>query len=200
MLGLDFVKGVNKPPCIIHDAVKLRMAEPPDYPAWFRLREESRAHLTRWEPDWSEKDASYEAFKLRLRSQEREVRLGAALPLLLFREADNTLLGAVNLSEIRHQALCSATLGYWIGATYLRRGYAFSGVSAVLGYAFDTLGLNRIEAACQPGNQASRNLLAKAGFREEGLARELLFINGAWRDHLRLAITARDGRRIAIQP
>ncbi len=200
MLGLDFVKGANKSPCIIHGEVRLRAAELQDYPAWFRVREESRAHLTRWEPDWSEKDASFDAFKLRLRGQEREAKLGAALPLLLFREADDALLGAVNLSDIRYQAVCSATLGYWIGAPYLRCGYAFAGVTAVVGYAFDTLGLNRVEAACQPGNQASRNLLAKAGFHEEGLAKEFLFINGAWRDHLRLAITAREGRRIAIQP
>jgi ribosomal-protein-alanine N-acetyltransferase len=67
-------------------------------------------------------------------------------------------------------------------------------VEAALDYAFGELGLNRIEAACQPGNAASRALLAKASFREEGLAREYLFINGGWRDHVLCARLAKDRR------
>jgi ribosomal-protein-alanine N-acetyltransferase len=53
-----------------------------------------------------------------------------------------------------------------------------------VGFAFDELRLHRVEAACQPENAASRAVLRKNGFHEEGLARAYLRINGAWRDHV----------------
>ncbi|MEP6831540.1 MAG: GNAT family protein, partial [Rhizomicrobium sp.] len=79
-------------------------------------------------------------------------------------------------------------LGYWIGARFARQGYMSDAVHVLIPFVFATLGLHRIEAACLPENQASRSLLAKAGFREEGLARKYLLINGEWRDHIQFAL------------
>ena len=101
------------------------------------------------------------------------------------------LVGGVTLSNIKYNAACSAEIGYWIGAPFLRRGFAIAAVFAIVAHAFTKLGLNRVEAACQPGNEPSRELLEKAGFHEEGYARDYLFINGDWRDHCLYAITAR---------
>ena len=53
-------------------------------------------------------------------------------------------------------------------------------------------GLHRLEAACLPTNTPSRSLLAKAGFQQEGYAREYLCINGLWQDHLLFARLAGD--------
>ena len=64
----------------------------------------------------------------------------------------------------------------------------------VLSFAFETLGLNRVEAACLPHNAASRRLLIKLGFREEGLARRYLCIDGRWQDHVTHAILRGDPR------
>jgi ribosomal-protein-alanine N-acetyltransferase len=61
-------------------------------------------------------------------------------------------------------------------------------LAAVLEFAFSRLGLHRVEAACLPANEASRRLLLKSGFREEGYAREYLRINGRWQDHQLFAI------------
>ena len=55
---------------------------------------------------------------------------------------------------------------------------------AVARFGFGRLGLNRLEAACVPENEASRRLLERAGFAHEGLARGYLKIDGRWRDHL----------------
>jgi ribosomal-protein-alanine N-acetyltransferase len=57
-------------------------------------------------------------------------------------------------------------------------------VSAVIPFAFGTLKLHRIEAACIPANVASVRLLEKTGFNREGFARQYLCIDGAWQDHL----------------
>ena len=59
-------------------------------------------------------------------------------------------------------------------------------------FAFRTLGLHRVEAACLPSNAASRGLLAKTGFREEGYARKYLCIDGKWQDHILFGILAHE--------
>ena len=61
-------------------------------------------------------------------------------------------------------------------------------LNAVVRYAFEDLELHRVEAACQPDNMASRRVLEKAGFRQEGVAQSYLKINGAWRDHVLTAL------------
>jgi ribosomal-protein-alanine N-acetyltransferase len=192
MFSLDFAKQSQAAPVLEIGALKLRAPQLADYPAWAALRQESRAHLTRWEPDWLDKDVSIEAYRARIRLQERLHRGGAALSLFTCLASSGDLVGGVTLSDIRYHASHSATIGYWIGERYLRRGYGLQSISAVVAYAFETMRLNRVEAACQPGNSASSALLEKAGFREEGYACDFLFINGAWRDHLLFAITARD--------
>jgi ribosomal-protein-alanine N-acetyltransferase len=60
-------------------------------------------------------------------------------------------------------------------------------VNAIVPFAFGTLKLHRVEAACIPANLASVRLLEKAGFTREGFARQYLCINGKWQDHLLFA-------------
>jgi ribosomal-protein-alanine N-acetyltransferase len=102
------------------------------------------------------------------------------------------MLGGVTLSNLRRGVAQSASLGYWIGENYKRQGYMTESIAAALNLAFVRLGLHRIEAACLPDNQASRALLLKCGFEEEGHAREYLRINGRWQDHLLFAILRRN--------
>lgn len=191
-IGLDFVRPPARAPILCSGAITLRAAQLTDFSAWVRLREKSRVHLTRWEPDWLEKDVSIDAYRIRLRMQERLHRAGAALSLIAFLKSSGEMIGGVTLSDIRLHASHSATIGYWIGDGHLRKGYGLECVRLMLEHSFREKRLNRVEAACQPGNAASRALLTKAGFREEGFARDYLFINGSWRDHLLFAATARD--------
>ncbi|HNR78486.1 MAG TPA: GNAT family protein [Parvularculaceae bacterium] len=192
MLNLDFAKSSLRAPALERGAVRLRAPQLSDYEAWRALREESRAHLTRWEPDWTKKDVEIEAFRTRLRLQEKLFRAAVALSFFVCLKDGGRLVGGVTLSDIRRQAAQSAVIGYWIGAPFLRRGHGGDAVAAVVDYAIRDGGLNRIEAACQPGNSASLGLLQKLGFKEEGFARDYLHINGAWRDHLLFSLIARD--------
>ncbi|TIM75611.1 MAG: GNAT family N-acetyltransferase, partial [Mesorhizobium sp.] len=66
---------------------------------------------------------------------------------------------------------------------YSGRGLMTDAVKVVTRFAFDTLRLHRIEAACIPDNARSIRVLEKAGFRREGLLRSYLRINGIWQDH-----------------
>jgi ribosomal-protein-alanine N-acetyltransferase len=67
-------------------------------------------------------------------------------------------------------------------------------VRASLPFAFVTLGLHRLEAACLPHNHASARVLHKAGFKREGTARRYLKINGSWQDHDLFALLQDDAR------
>jgi ribosomal-protein-alanine N-acetyltransferase len=71
-----------------------------------------------------------------------------------------------------------------MGAAYAGKGHMTAAVAAVLPFAFGTLRLHRVEAACIPANIASIRLLEKTGFRREGFARQYLCIDGIWQDHL----------------
>lgn len=192
MISLDFARSPPRPPVLENNLLRLRTPQLTDFEEWASLRHESRPHLTRWEPDWLDKDVSIDAYRERVRLYDRLQRSGAALSLFAFLKPGGELIGGVSLSDIRYHAAHSATLGYWIGQSRLRQGFGLACVGMMLAHAFSEKRLNRVEAACQPGNLASIALLAKAGFRQEGLARDYLFINGGWRDHILFALTARD--------
>jgi ribosomal-protein-alanine N-acetyltransferase len=106
----------------------------------------------------------------------------------VLRESDDALLGGCTLSNVRRGVTQCCTLGYWIGSKFANQGYMTRAVKALIPFVFRTLGLHRIEAACLIGNDASRKLLMRTGFHQEGLARRYLLINGEWADHLLFAL------------
>ncbi len=174
------------------DGVTLRRPHIHDYEDWARLRARSRAFLTPWEPSWASDELTRAGYRRRLRRYASDHRAGFGAPFHVFRNEDGALVGGCNLNNIRRGVLQAASLGYWVGEPYRRRGYTRAAVRAALIYAFDDLHLHRVEAACVPTNDASRSLLESVGFRREGVARAFLRINGAWRDHVLYAMVAGD--------
>lgn len=179
-------------PVLVCDPLLLRPPDLRDFEGWAALRNSSRAHLTKWEDDWTAKDVTPSAFRRRLRLWERQRRMAASLSLFAYRLDDDALVGGVTLSNIRFGASRSGVIGYWIGERFLRRGYGRIIVDETVRHAFAAIGLNRVEAACQPDNKSSSRLLAGLGFEREGRARGYLRINGVWRDHDIYAVTAGD--------
>ncbi len=110
------------------------------------------------------------------------------------RNRNGELVGGITLSNIRYGANMTASVGYWMGIDYARRGYMREALSLILEYGFGKMGLNRIEASCMPDNRPSTRLLLRGGFRIEGEGRSYLYIDGVWEDHLLFAILARDAR------
>lgn len=173
--------------------VWLRPPHMADYGPWAELRALSRDHLTPWEPQWTRDELTRSAYRRRLRHYQREHREDLGYALFIFRNGDDELLGGVTLSNVRRGVSQSASLGYWLGAPYVRCGYMTDAVGAVLGYGFSDLRLHRVEAACLPTNRASVGVLERNGFIGEGLARCYLKIEGAWQDHLLFARLIDDG-------
>lgn len=164
--------------------VFLRPIRGKDWRQWSRLRAASRDFLEPWEPTWASDALTRGAYRRQMKAHLHDARQGAGYALHLFRHEDQALLGSIRISNIRRGVAQMATVGYWIGQTFAQQGYMTEGLRLALQFCFADLGLHRVEAACIPDNEASRRLLLKCGFQQEGMARDYLRINGEWRDHL----------------
>ena len=195
MAFLRSISTINASPTIRSEHVMLRAPVLADHGQWAKLREESRAFLAPWEPIWPADDLTKVSFRRRIRRYQREIRNGTGYPFFVFSPDGDTLLGGLTLAQVQRGVTQSAVLGYWMGAHYAGKGLMTEAVRAVVAYAFDTLHLNRIEAACLPHNVASTRLLEKVGFQREGYARKYLCIDGRWQDHVLYGLIRDDPRR-----
>lgn len=178
-------RSVGEPELVVKgQTVLLRPPQMSDHEEWAALREESRDFLTPWEPVWPSDDLTRAAFRRRLKRYDEDQRTDQAYAFLIFRTGDNALLGGITLANLRRGVAQAGSIGYWVGARFARQGVMTAAMRALVPFAFDSLRLHRLEAACIPTNAASIALLEKAGFRREGYAREYLCINGVWADHL----------------
>src|SRR5687768_18035876 len=102
--------------------VFLRHPSMGDYAAWAELRALSRQHLTPWEPQWARDELTRSSFRRRLRAAQREARDDLGYSYLIFAETPQRLVGGLNVSNVRRGIAQTASIGYWIGATYTGRG------------------------------------------------------------------------------
>jgi ribosomal-protein-alanine N-acetyltransferase len=171
-------------PSVAGEGVLLRIPQAPDYADWTALREGSRDFLTPWEPTRPADDLSRSAFRRRIRRYSEDLRTDQGYAFLIIRSSDNALMGGLTLANIRRGVAQAGSIGYWMGRPFVRQGYMTAAVRAIIPFAFTSLRLHRLEAACIPTNAGSIRLLEKTGFVREGYAREYLCINGIWQDHL----------------
>ena len=194
MLLPVFARSFGRVVRLVRGRVYLQPPRQRDWKQWSQLRHASRQFLVPWEPTWAYDSLTRSAFRRRVRVYAQEWRHGTGYSFFVFRRSDDRLLGGVTLSNVRRGVAQNGSLGYWIGETFARQGLMTEALAGVLDFAFDDLGLHRIEAACLPSNEASRAVLLKLGFAQEGFAREFLRINGAWQDHVLFAILRNDPR------
>src|SRR3954466_9469209 len=159
------------------EGIVLRPPRAADYAEWRELRAVSRAFLQPWEPTWPADDLGRGAFRRRLTAYARDREAGAAYPFFVFREEDGALTGGITLSNVRRGVAQMGSVGYWCGKPYARTGHTLAAGRGLCEFAFRTLALQGLEAACIPENAPSRKLLVKAGFTGEGFARAYLKIN-----------------------
>jgi len=186
--------GLRRKVRIETERMTLRPPTHGDFRDWAALRAQSAGFLTPWEPTWAPDHLTRKAFTNRVYWAQRALGSGSAIPLFLVRRADEVLLGAITLDNIRRGPSQSGTLGYWIGQPFARQGYMREAIEAVVHHAFVMRDLSRIEAACLPENAASRGVLEKCGFKYEGVAQAYLQINNRWRNHVLYANLRGDRR------
>lgn len=181
------------------ERVILRSPHSRHYREWARLRRESRSFLQPWEPLWSGDELEKSSWHRRVRRSNREWWSGSGYHFLIFDRDQNRLVGGITLGNVRRGVAQTGQIGYWMGQKYSGQGLMHAAVCTLLPFAFQTLALNRVEAACIPSNERSIRVLEKAGFTREGLARSYLRINGIWQDHLLYALVASDSQPSAAK-
>ncbi|MGB6162206.1 MAG: GNAT family protein [Pseudonocardiaceae bacterium] len=170
--------------------VALRPVRLRDACAWSRLRLRDEDYLRAWEPDaegsWAERSTTM-AWPVMCGGLRATARRGHALPFAI--TLDGQFAGQLTLGNVVRGSLRSAWVGYWVESGVAGGGVATGAVALAVDHAFGPVRLHRIEATVRPENAASLRVLAKLGFRDEGLLRRYLEVDGAWRDHQLLAMT-----------
>jgi [ribosomal protein S5]-alanine N-acetyltransferase len=160
----------------------VRPVTPEDAGDLIRANQESVAYHAPWVQSFTDQ-AGFDAWFA-------QTLTGAKVALIARDAASGGVVGLVNLNQIVRFAFQSAYLGYFGMAAFAGSGLMTEAVRQAIGYAFDEVGLHRLEANIQPDNVRSIALVRRLGFRLEGLSPRYLLIGGAWRDHERWAILA----------
>ena len=143
------------------------------------------AHFAPWEPPRRPDYLTIPATEARLASEGLAFGTGHMWRYWLTRiEAPDHIIGQCQVSQIARGASQSAWLGYSLDEAAQGQGYMQEAMATLLDELFSPrVWLHRIQAAVRPDNGPSLRVMARMGFAEEGLCRDYLFINGAWRDH-----------------
>ncbi|WP_437876954.1 GNAT family N-acetyltransferase [Sorangium sp. So ce513] len=182
---------MKSPVCI--ETPRLRLLIPPPELAGRCLAyfERNRDHLARWDPPRPEGFYTEAFWRERLLRDHDDFAADRALRLALqWRDApEGEVIGVCNFNQFVRGAFQAATLGYSLDQRAVGSGVMFEALQAAIAYMFDTLGFHRVMANYLPYNERSGRLLRRLGFVVEGYARDYLYIDGAWRDHVLTALT-----------
>jgi [ribosomal protein S5]-alanine N-acetyltransferase len=173
--------------------VTLRTLRESDYEPWHEIRVRCRDWLVRWEPRPAGAPPAAEdraSFAARCALRERERQIGSGYGFGIF--VGDRLVGELTLSSIQRGPFQSASIGYWIDEAWAGRGLVPEAVVVALRFAFEMLGLHRVEISIIPRNEASRRVVEKLDLRLEGIAERFLEIDGEWEDHVRYAMTSEE--------
>lgn len=174
--------------------VTLRPLVSSDFEQWRDVRHRNVEWLTKWEPrppeGFPNDSVDRAAFSARCGAREREWQLGTGYGFGIFVAGD--FAGEMNLSGVQRGPFQNAYVGYWIDQARAGNGYVPEALVVAARFAFEELGLHRLQVAIIPRNHNSRRVAEKLGLRDEGIAKRYLSINGAWEDHVRYAITTEE--------
>jgi ribosomal-protein-alanine N-acetyltransferase len=169
----------------------VRLARPGMQGAMARfLAENFEGHLDRWSPPAASAFFTEGFWRDRLAIAVEEFHAGRAVRFVLQDPGPESgaVIGTCNYTNIVRGPFLACHLGYQIARSHEGRGLMAEALRATNAFAFRELRLHRIQANYRPENERSGRLLERLGFVREGLARDYLFIDGAWRDHVLTAL------------
>lgn len=176
-------------PILTTPRVALRLAAPEEAPAIVRYFRDNREHLAPSRPFMDAAFFTEDFWRTQAHAARAEFRADRSLRLFVWEHGDTgRAIGNVNFTQIVRGAAHYCVLGYGIAADREGQGLMREALEAGIGYVFGELNLHRIGANYIPSNHRSGSLLRRLGFRVEGYARDYLFLNGAWQDHVLTAL------------
>ncbi|WP_300376663.1 GNAT family protein [Henriciella sp.] len=172
----------------MYDLVPLHAADPREVA---RFLANNRERFRPYSPTRSDHYFTREHWRAACRLARTEWRDDKAYRFCieLKREA---VIGKIDLDRVARGPFQAATLGYMLDRLHEGRSVMRRALADVLRLAFEEFDLHRVEAAIMPDNTRSRALAERLGFREIGLSRAYLKLDGHWRDHVLYEISAGD--------
>lgn len=165
----------------------LRALKQSDAAALFQIHSDPEFMQYWSSPPWQTIDQAH----AKIAADQLALAAGEHLRLGIVLKQTEELIGTVSLFHFDTQSK-RAELGYGIASTHWRKGYMHEAVKAVITYAFNQLGLRRLEADVDPRNLASMRSLEKLGFLQEGLLRERWIVAGVVSDTALFGLLASD--------
>jgi ribosomal-protein-serine acetyltransferase len=144
----------------------------------FALTEENRDYLREWLP-WVEVTNSAEDTRRFIKGALDQFAANEGFSAGLYYRGE--LAGAIGYHKI-DWANRKAEIGYWISARYQGKGIVTRAARALVDYTFDELRLNRVEIRAAAGNQKSRAIAERLGFRQEGVLRGAMLLHDRYVD------------------
>jgi ribosomal-protein-alanine N-acetyltransferase len=178
------------PVTLTEGPVQLRPLRYREARAWMNLRADNRQWLAPWEATSPTMNLGRQSFRALVRSHAKQARAGTHLSLAVV--CRDQLVGHICLGPVFWGSMRSAGIGYWVSSKVAGQGITPTAVALLTDHALLSSGLHRVEINIRPENVASLRVVEKLGFRDEGLRRRFLHIDGAWRDHRTFALTIED--------
>jgi ribosomal-protein-alanine N-acetyltransferase len=177
-------------PLLRTERLEVRIATEEDVPGLLAFFKENREHMAPWEPPRPDDFLTEDFWRVQVGRHRRAFENGAAVMLFMFLRGDpHHIVGQISLTSIVRGPADMCVIGYAVAESAQGKGYMNEGLQAAIDYAFTDLNLHRIMANFMPHNVRSNAVLRRLGFQVEGYARDYLFVDGAWRDHVLTALT-----------
>lgn len=157
----------------------LRLLEPRDAEPLYALIESCSPYLQEWIP-WVKSQYSLEATSAFIRGASRQFAMSDGLQAGIW--VDRMIAGVIGFNNVNWMNR-STSIGYWLGETFQGSGIMTKACRAFVHFAFDQMGMNRIEIECAVDNVRSRAIPEKLGFALEGRKRQCEWLNDRYADH-----------------
>ena len=174
-------------PVLAGPRVRLRALRADDADALFALHSDPRVMRYWSHAPWTDREQAV----ARLDQLERDRESSEFYQWAIAVDGDDRLVGTVSLFAL-NRAQKRAEVGYALASSVWGRGYATEALKLAVDFAFEALGVARLEADIDPRNDASCRLVERIGFVREGLLRERWHVAGEATDSAIYGLLARD--------
>jgi [ribosomal protein S5]-alanine N-acetyltransferase len=180
----------NAVPHIFTERTIVRLGERSDRDSVLAFYTNNKDRLSPLSPTWPEGFFTKPFWDRQLDRNLEEFYADFSARMFVFlRTQPHDCIGNISLSGILRNAAQFCYLGYGIDSNWEGKGLMRESVAAVVRYAFQDLNLHRVMANYLPHNTRSGKLLESLGFTIEGQAKNYLYLDGSWRDHVLTSIT-----------
>lgn len=174
---------------MMNDGILVKLASVADAQALCAYRCRNCEYLAVFEPVRTDDYYTHDGVLHHLQNLEQSMVQGKSVNYVIMDGTNDKVIGVINFSHIMPMPFSACYLGYALDKDYQGRGIMGRSLGVCIDRLFDEKNLHRIMANYLPDNHKSAKVLERLGFVKEGYAKEYLYINGKWQDHIMTALT-----------